>query len=202
MKKKIVYYPLVFAEYYFIAIEGYVFYRRFDVKILPFIKKGAVTVTIDGKDYSVLSLMLEYFFIEKQLTNKSITYSVDKRHPLRIPKRCISLTDTNHSHTANNDYFNCANRVSSANSRSVENISKSDVLIVLERGSYSCQYCGKKIKKTNWHLDHIKPLSKGGKNVVSNLCVSCKTCNLMKHSMMKNNFINKCKSIYKYNQNK
>lgn len=198
-KKKITYYPLVFAKNYFISLGGFIFYKGDHIKLLPFIKNGSITVNIEGADYSVLNLMLEYFFKESELVGKDIKYNSDKKYPLRIPKRMILITGVDSEELDDNDYFNCASRASSANRRSKETITKSDVIRVLREDDYSCQYCGKKVKKKNWHLDHIHPLSKGGKNIVDNLCVSCSTCNLMKNSMIKHDFIHKCGSIYKFN---
>lgn len=42
-----------------------------------------------------------------------------------------------------------------------------------------CAYCGKSCQ-TDYHIDHIDPLSAGGAHVVDNLTIACKTCNLSK----------------------
>ena len=39
-----------------------------------------------------------------------------------------------------------------------------------------------KIDKKDYHIDHIMPLSKGGRHTISNLVVSCPTCNLQKNA--------------------
>jgi len=39
---------------------------------------------------------------------------------------------------------------------------------------------GKKCEWDNWHADHIKPWSKGGRTIVSNGQVACPECNLAK----------------------
>ena len=51
---------------------------------------------------------------------------------------------------------------------------------VLKRDAFTCQYCGKQPPDTILHLDHIKPVSKGGKNTILNLITSCQDCNLGK----------------------
>lgn len=51
---------------------------------------------------------------------------------------------------------------------------------VLKRDAFTCQYCGKQPPDTVLHLDHIKPVSKGGKNTLLNLVTSCQECNLGK----------------------
>lgn len=43
-----------------------------------------------------------------------------------------------------------------------------------------CYLCGKLIPKGHRHVDHIVPLSKGGKHVPSNLAIICDKCNLHK----------------------
>lgn len=51
---------------------------------------------------------------------------------------------------------------------------------VLKRDAFTCQYCGKQPPDTVLHIDHIKPVSKGGKNTLLNLVTSCVDCNLGK----------------------
>lgn len=52
--------------------------------------------------------------------------------------------------------------------------SKSSVFV---RDSYTCQYCGKHLSNKNATIDHVIPVSKGGKNSYTNCVTSCKTCN-------------------------
>lgn len=48
-------------------------------------------------------------------------------------------------------------------------------------GIYKCEYCGKESKdRSPYHIDHIKPLSKGGLTVEENLQILCRSCNLKK----------------------
>ena len=53
---------------------------------------------------------------------------------------------------------------------------------VFKRDSFTCQYCGKKAPDSVLHIDHITPVSKGGKNTLMNLVTSCVDCNLGKGS--------------------
>lgn len=62
-------------------------------------------------------------------------------------------------------------------------ISKRMRFEVLKRDSFTCQYCGKQPPDAVLHLDHIKPVSKGGKNTVLNLVTSCVDCNLGKSNV-------------------
>lgn len=52
---------------------------------------------------------------------------------------------------------------------------------VLKRDNYACQICGVTAKDgAKLHVDHIVPVSKGGKTVMSNLQTLCDRCNLGK----------------------
>lgn len=62
-------------------------------------------------------------------------------------------------------------------------ISKRMRFEVLKRDSFTCQYCGKQPPDTVLHLDHIKPVSNGGKNTILNLVTSCVDCNLGKSNV-------------------
>jgi len=44
-----------------------------------------------------------------------------------------------------------------------------------------CYYCSVSIEES-YHIDHMQPLSRGGRNDVSNICLACVPCNLSKHT--------------------
>ena len=56
---------------------------------------------------------------------------------------------------------------------------------LFKRDNFRCIYCGKSPIEDNIkiELDHIIPLSKGGKDANSNKITSCKECNLSKSDM-------------------
>lgn len=51
---------------------------------------------------------------------------------------------------------------------------------ILSRDGFRCKYCGLTSETTSLHVDHIKPISKGGETVIANLQVLCEACNLGK----------------------
>lgn len=51
---------------------------------------------------------------------------------------------------------------------------------VYKRDGNSCQYCGKKFKSEDLNLDHVIPVSRGGKDNWYNVVCSCVPCNLRK----------------------
>ena len=56
-------------------------------------------------------------------------------------------------------------------------ISKRMRFEVFKRDGFACQYCGKKAPDVILEVDHIEPVSKGGKTVMLNLVTSCYKCN-------------------------
>ena len=49
---------------------------------------------------------------------------------------------------------------------------------IITRDNYTCQLCGKYMPdEVGLHIDHIVPISRGGKTVPSNLQVLCSKCN-------------------------
>ncbi len=55
-----------------------------------------------------------------------------------------------------------------------------------------CFYCQKELRhaRNSWHADHVIPLSKGGSNDISNIVISCPTCNRKKHDKLPNEWAN------------
>ena len=53
---------------------------------------------------------------------------------------------------------------------------------VFIRDEGKCQYCSKQLNKQNFTLDHIIPVSQGGKKIWNNIVTCCKMCNQKKGS--------------------
>ena len=51
---------------------------------------------------------------------------------------------------------------------------------VFERDGGICQLCSTPLDPTNWHEDHVIPLSRGGSDLISNCQATCPPCNLSK----------------------
>lgn len=60
--------------------------------------------------------------------------------------------------------------------------SKSNVFL---RDNYECQYCGTTVNRKTATLDHVMPLSHGGKTVWENSTCSCSKCNAAKGNSLK-----------------
>lgn len=60
---------------------------------------------------------------------------------------------------------------------------------VLKRDHHRCVICGRSAKDgVKLHVDHIKPVSRGGKTILSNLRTLCADCNLGKSSSYDANY--------------
>jgi len=51
---------------------------------------------------------------------------------------------------------------------------------IFKRDRYTCQYCGRKLQKSEETIDHVHPRSKGGRHEWKNLVTACKPCNSSK----------------------
>ena len=58
--------------------------------------------------------------------------------------------------------------------------------IVKKRDSYICQYCGKNgaVDKKQMTIDHVMPVSKGGKSTFENCVTACFSCNNKKNNKL------------------
>lgn len=51
---------------------------------------------------------------------------------------------------------------------------------VLARDGFRCRYCGRTPRETELRVDHVNPVSNGGKASLDNLVTACKECNFGK----------------------
>lgn len=62
-----------------------------------------------------------------------------------------------------------------------ESLPRVDRFAIMLRDHFTCYICGKAdLTPDEIHIDHIKPLSRGGVHDESNMGVTCKPCNLQK----------------------
>ena len=53
-----------------------------------------------------------------------------------------------------------------------------------KRSTGICHYCGKKFKVEELTMDHIIPVTRGGRSVTGNVVPSCKECNSRKKYLL------------------
>lgn len=64
-------------------------------------------------------------------------------------------------------------------------------VLVFDRDDYRCQYCGipnDEHDNSSYHVDHIFPVSRGGKTELANLQLLCEPCNLTKGAKTEDEF--------------
>ena len=66
-------------------------------------------------------------------------------------------------------------------------LTKEDVSNLYATQGGSCYYCSVDIEGS-YHIEHMTPLSRGGMNDVSNICLACAPCNLKKHTKTADEF--------------
>ena len=52
------------------------------------------------------------------------------------------------------------------------------------RDQYKCQYCGNEFSRSHLTLDHVVPISRGGKTEWTNIVAACNPCNSTKGNRM------------------
>lgn len=62
-------------------------------------------------------------------------------------------------------------------------ISQNMVFQIVKRDGLECTYCGDD-NVNRLTIDHVFPKSQGGKDVLSNLTISCKKCNEAKRDLL------------------
>lgn len=107
------------------------------------------------------------------------------RYPYYITQieECISLTPSQLRQIYNNlaeiNFETTTRKYNQANQRKLMTQELRNK--IKERDNYTCQICGKYMPdEVGLHIDHIVPISKGGKTVEQNLQVLCDKCNLRK----------------------
>ena len=60
----------------------------------------------------------------------------------------------------------------------------SDIHKILVSQEFKCKYCKQRIRRSEFHVDHVVPLIRGGSNGLDNLCIACIRCNLSKGSRL------------------
>lgn len=58
---------------------------------------------------------------------------------------------------------------------------------LFRRDHHTCLYCGKQMKHLLLTRDHVKPISKGGRDVWSNVVAACRRCNAHKGNSLLDN---------------
>lgn len=80
--------------------------------------------------------------------------------------------------------------------------SKNTRLLIYTKANGCCELCGRNILVSDMTIDHIKPISMGGIDELSNLQCACKICNELKGNILPETFIERISTIYLYQMEK
>lgn len=61
-------------------------------------------------------------------------------------------------------------------------------MLVLQRDSYRCRFCGTTAAEARLHVDHIMPKARGGTDTLDNLATLCEDCNTGKSDLWLGNY--------------
>ena len=190
------------TENYFIHSDGFVFRTQNgkEIKVEPFEehkKTKRLVVKVRKKKYLLHMLMYQYFFPEIKDVQK-LSYSRTQHNTIpvkNIAVKDLSLDRLDDNATTLMRNYNCFRKAGSANARCTKQISPLEVYETLKIHNFKCIYCGDNLVANDWHLDHYYPLSKGGKNIFNNIVPACSTCNVMKGTLLGEEFYKQCRKI-------
>lgn len=60
---------------------------------------------------------------------------------------------------------------------------------VIKHGDLVCEYCENIVSSKDVNFDHVIPVSKGGKDILQNIVISCRRCNMWKRDKEPLSFI-------------
>ena len=86
----------------------------------------------------------------------------------------------------------------SANTPKRKSFTKDERIKIYRKTKGHCYLCGEFVDFDSYEIEHKVPLSKGGTNDLSNLFCSCHTCNLIKHDIYPEDFMEKISKIFMY----
>jgi len=129
-------------------------------------------------------LSIDNFYIDRDSTDgRNIRCSVCAReYKRRMKNHKISrrVSDAN---------GNCGGRGKTRNKNITDKITTKEVIELLDKQNNECFYCRVEITDSNISLDHATPLSRNGKNIISNIDIVCVDCNMLKGIKTKEEFI-------------
>jgi hypothetical protein len=98
-----------------------------------------------------------------------------KAHPEAVKRIQRHWVVSNPGKVAANDRAQRARRLNAEGKHTA-----AEILALMAKQNGRCAYCSTDIAK-NYHADHIVPLVSGGSNWISNIQLTCPTCNMQKN---------------------
>jgi 5-methylcytosine-specific restriction endonuclease McrA len=106
---------------------------------------------------------------------------------LEHPEKCKEMRRS--WEARNKDKRKAYNTQHAHNRRARQKLSRKDNAAVYswirswkKKATVRCYWCSVRFKPSQCHVDHIVPISSGGKNTIGNVCISCAKCNIRKRT--------------------
>lgn len=77
-------------------------------------------------------------------------------------------------------------------------VKQTELRALVEQQSFKCALTGVELQPETAAADHIKPVSKGGENVISNIQILHHKVNTAKGTMTNEEFIQMCKDVVRW----
>lgn len=117
------------------------------------------------------------FYLEWQRKNRDKVRAYQSKWRSENPERVLEYSRT---YVANN-----REKVYAGNKRSELRrhllMAEAEVIVrseIYERDNGRCHICGKQVSRDDFHVDHLVPLSRGGRHTRDNVALAHPTCNL------------------------
>ena len=146
----------------------------------------------------------DYVIYQQNDSAFSISFTQNQKEATRFPKAYPAIGVVKRFKNKLNGYYvydECRKQPEYTNHARMM-LSYKQRVQLYNKADGKCVLCGKEIKLQKMSIDHIVPLSMGGKDDLSNMQCTCYACNKFKSNILPEDFSQKINSIFLYQNEK